>query len=86
MNKIHFWEFPRKEIYILINKKTRKLLIENSLINTNSNNYYEFSLIINEKSKKYGLKTKFNGGDIKRWLIGRYKDTRTGKIHPKFIP
>tara|TARA_Y100000310_G_scaffold200493_1_gene200522 strand:- start:4031 stop:5002 length:972 start_codon:yes stop_codon:yes gene_type:complete len=86
LNKIHFWEFPRKEIYILINKKTRKLLIENSLINTNSNNYYEFSLIINEKSKKYGLKTKFNGGDIKRWLIGRYKDTRTGKIHPKFIP
>ena len=54
--------------------------------NTNSNNYYQLSLIINKKSKKYGTKTKLNGGDIKRWIIGSNIDNRTDKVHPKFMP
>jgi len=86
INKIHFWQFPKKEIYILLDKKFRRLLINNSKTNTNSKNYYQLSLILNKKSQKYDIQTKFNGGDIKRWIIGENKDFRTDKIHPKYIP
>lgn len=85
-DKIHFWQFPKKEIYILLDKKFRRLLIKKSMKNTSSKNYYQLSLIINKQSRNYNLQTKFNGGDIKRWLIGTNIDTRTNITHPKFIP
>ena len=85
-NVIPFWKFPKKEVYILLNKQCRKSLIENAIEGTSSKNYYDLALILNKASKKYNLKRKFNGGDIKRWLDGENKDSRTNIIHPKFIP
>ncbi|MAG45698.1 MAG: hypothetical protein CMH63_02930 [Nanoarchaeota archaeon] len=85
-NKIHFWQFPKKEIYILLDKEFRRLLTEKSMTNSNSKNYYQLSLIINKQSQKYNLQTKFNGGDIKRWIRGKNKDNRTDIVHPKFMP
>ncbi len=86
INEIHFWQFPKKEIYILLDKKFRRLLIKKAMKNTNSKNNYQLSLVINKQSQKYNLQTKFNGGDIGRWLIGMNKDKRTNVTHPKFIP
>ena len=73
--------FPENKIYVLLDKKYRKELIESAVNTLNLNNYFELSLWINKNSK-----SKFNGGDIKYWIEGQRLDKRTGKVHPKFMP
>jgi len=78
---IHISDFPEDKIYILLNEKYRKNLIEKARHKLECKNYFELSLIINRK-----FKTRFNGGDIKYWLEGKKIDIRTGIKHPKFMP
>lgn len=72
--------FPRDKIYVLLKKGYRKELIKDSMDLLNCKNYFELSSWINKK-----LKMKFNGGDVKYWVIGEKFDERTRKIHPKFM-
>jgi DNA-binding MarR family transcriptional regulator len=81
MKFINIKDFPYNRIYVLLNKESRKKLINNSMNKLNCKNYFELSIWINKK-----LKTKFNGGDVTYWIAGERLDKRTGKIHPKFMP
>lgn len=84
--EIKISDFPPTKIYVMLNQGIRKELIESTKLRLNLKNNYCLSKWINKKSLDNGLNTKFNGGDINRWIIGSNIDNRTNINHPKYMP
>lgn len=83
---ININDFPLTKIYILLNEGMRERLIEHSKYSLKFNKNYDLALWLNKRSLEYELNTKYNGGDIQRWILGSNIDTRTNINHPKYMP
>lgn len=64
----------------------REKLIESSKNVLNISNNWDLADWINKQSPKYGLNTKFNGGDINNFKTGKKLDIRTNIIHHRTMP
>lgn len=84
--KINLQDFPEDKIYVLLDADIRKNLIFGALKRLKCSNFYTLSQQLNNLSEKYKINSKFNGGDIKYWILGKRKDARTNITHPKYMP
>lgn len=84
--EIKISNFPLTKIYILLNKYISEKIVESSKIALNISKNYDLSVWLNKQSLKYGLNTKYNGGDIDNFKSGKKLDIRTNKIHLRTMP
>jgi hypothetical protein len=84
--KIKLEDLPATKIYILLTKEMREDLIDLSKNKLGNVNNYKLANHLNMQSNKYGLSTKFNGGDINYMQAGEKVDIRTNIKHLRCMP